>query len=121
MPTTPSGTRVQKMARQSIRSIKTPPSAGPAIAPAPTVETISPSPVPRFEGGNAAVMIAAPLAIVIAEPMACRIRVPISSSREPESADSPVATVSTMKANHVQHLAAINVAQADPSSTKDRY
>ena len=96
VPTTPNGTRVQKIARQSIRSSRTPPSAGPAIAPAPTVETISPSPVPRFDGGNAAVMIAAPFAIVIAEPTACRTRVPISSSNDPDIADNPVATVSTM-------------------------
>ena len=91
----PNGTRVQKMARQSNRSINTPPRIGPAAAPAPTVETIRPNPVPRFEGGNAAVMIAAPLAIVIDAPMACSTREPTSSSREPEIADSSVATVKT--------------------------
>ena len=64
-PTSPKGMRSQKMARQSISSISRPPRDGPAAAPAPTVETIRPSPVPRLEGGKAAVMIAAPLAMVI--------------------------------------------------------
>ena len=96
-PTSPSGARVQKIARQSSHSTSTPPSTGPAAKPAPTVETMIPSPVPRRDGGNDAVMIAAPLAIVIAEPIACSTRVPISSSSEPESAESSVAIVKIAK------------------------
>ena len=96
-PTRPKGARVQKIARQSSHSTRMPPSTGPAAKPAPTVETMIPSPVPRLEGGNEAVMMAAPLAIVIAEPTAWRTRALISSPSDPENAASMVAMVKIAK------------------------
>ena len=94
---TPSGMRVQKMARQSRISIRTPPSTGPIETPTPTVPIMMPSACPRCAAGKLSVTIAAPLAITIEAAMACTVRPPSSSGSDPAMAESPVAAVKQAK------------------------
>jgi hypothetical protein len=77
VPSTPTGTLIQKTARQSIVA-RSPPATRPMNCPAMAAIWFVPSASPRCSAGNASVRIAAEFAVSIEPPTACRTRHPMS-------------------------------------------
>ena len=72
------GTPMTKMARQSKRSISTPPPKGPIAAPTATAAAQVPSARPRWSRGNVATTMAKELGVMMAAPMPCTTRAAMS-------------------------------------------
>ena len=72
MPTRPRGTWIRNTKRQLRLSTRKPASAGPAMAPRPTVLSPAPRALPRSCSGKMEVIRAIPLPWIMAAPTACR-------------------------------------------------
>ena len=94
-PTIPIGTLMKKIQFQLTCSVRRPPTSGPiasAIAETPAQMPIA---VPRWRGGNVAVMIDSVAGFISAPPRPCTTRAPIRKppfGASPHASDAPVKT-----------------------------
>ena len=97
---TSNGSVRKKTTRQPKASTTTPPMAGPATAPTPTMVMNSPMARPFSLAGKAAMMMAMPVPWVMADPTPCRTRegniISNAGDRPDNTAPVPSTTIPTM-------------------------
>ena len=96
-PAIPTGTFTKKIQRQERCERMSPPSGGPAVRPSATTVPTEPSARPRMPGGNAAVTMAGPIAIIALAPSAWTTRAATSPPRPPASPHSADPAVKTAR------------------------
>ena len=90
----PIGTLMRKIARHEAAWVRMPPSTGPSVRPSETLMPLSPSARPRSPAGNVRVMIAGPIAMIMAAPTAWTSR---KATRAPALGAAPHRTLATVK------------------------
>ncbi len=95
-----SGTLTSRTARQSMNSVRRPPSTGPSAAKKADAPAISPSARPRFSGGKVAVTMAIVVGIISAAPTPWVTRIVMSQGMfwaAPASADEATNTIAPVR------------------------
>ena len=110
MPRIPTGTLTKKIQFQLACSVSSPPMSGPIASASAETPAQMPIAVPRWRGGNVAVMIDSVAGLISAAPPPCRTRAAISSCpvvERPQRREASVkTTIPTTKSRRLPYASA---------------